>query len=445
MREAEKTKQDLIKEIEILKNENIRLAEEFQQKEKLFQKIIDAIPVVIFWSDKNHKLLGFNKKYIETVKKPRKQLIGKMVYELLPESSNIKEKGLRVINEENIFTSPESRLFKINKIPIKNKGKVSGVIYFSTDISEFKETENELEKYKTYLNEMAENRLNELNRVNNRLEKEVAKRNQVEEDLQNCLDSLKTCGHHLEACENDLGNCESNLSKTSYQLTLHKNELEQITYASSHFLQEPLRLIASYSQLLQKRYKGKLDDQADEFINYVVSNASRISNLINAHISFAKVNLSEKNFESTDLNTVVKNVLLEMGDSINDNRAKIVCEPLPVIMCDKFQFYQLFENIIGNALKFEGNKRIEVRIKAEKRANEWLFSIKDNGMGLKKEYFDRIFIMFNRLHSEEKYPGTGIGLTICKSIVQRHGGKIWVESNSGEGSTFFFTVPDNNL
>jgi K+-sensing histidine kinase KdpD len=428
--EGRKTLKGLVKQIEDLKQENIRLVNEFKQQKKIFQKIIDSIPAVIFWIDNDHKLLGFNREYVRTVKVPRSKLLGKKVYEHFPDAKSIKTEPGKA--EKKIIRTAESKCFNIIKIPFDNN-----TVYVTTDITEAKKAEDELGKYKQYLEEMAQNRLNEIALLNSKLEQETLEFSKAKEELGNCSENLKTC-------EGSLGDCEHHLEKTSHQLTRHKGELEQINYASSHFFQEPLRLIVSYSQLLQKRYKGKLDRQADDFISYLVSNALRINNLINDHINLSKISLAEKNYELTDLNQVVESVIQEMTKTIKIKKAKITFEPLPEVMADRLQMLQLFENIIGNAVKFEGSKSPEVRIKAEKKGNEYVISVRDNGMGLEKEYFDRIFIMFNRLHTDEKYPGTGIGLTICKSIVQGHGGKIWVESSRKEGSTFYFTIPVNS-
>ncbi|AKB47299.1 sensory transduction histidine kinase [Methanosarcina sp. Kolksee] len=225
------------------------------------------------------------------------------------------------------------------------------------------------------------------------------------------------------------------------ELARSNAELEQFAYVSSHDLQEPLRMIASYLQLLQRKYQGKLDEKADKYIYFAVDGASRMQNLINDLLEFSRVTTKTREFEPTDCKSVLDKVLFNLEVSIKENEASISSGSLPVVMADPVQFIQLFQNLISNAIKFRSENAPKIEISAEKKAGQWLFLVKDNGIGINPKYSERIFEVFKRLNKREEYPGTGIGLSICKKIIERHGGQIWVESEPGKGSTFYFTLP----
>ncbi|MGB9939096.1 PAS domain S-box protein [Methanosarcina sp.] len=227
------------------------------------------------------------------------------------------------------------------------------------------------------------------------------------------------------------------------ELARSNAELEQFAYVSSHDLQEPLRMIASYLQLLQRKYQGELDDKADKYINFAVDGASRMQSLINDLLEFSRVTTKAREFEPVECELILDRVLSDLEIPIRENKAIISYDPLPEITADYTQLAQVFQNLISNAIKFRGKEAPEVYISAEKKEDQWLFSVRDNGIGIDPKYSDRIFEVFKRLHKREEYPGTGIGLSICKKIVERHGGNIWVESEPGKGSTFYFTLPIN--
>jgi PAS domain S-box-containing protein len=225
------------------------------------------------------------------------------------------------------------------------------------------------------------------------------------------------------------------------ELARSNEELEQFAYVSSHDLQEPVRMIASYLQLLHRKYQGKLDEKADKYIYFAVDGASRMQNLINDLLEFSRVTTKAREFEPTDCKLLLDQVLFDLDVSIKENEASISYSTLPVVMADSIQLAQVFQNLISNAIKFRSDKAPEIEISAKKKADEWLFSVQDNGIGIDPKFSERIFEVFKRLHKKEEYPGTGIGLSICKKIVERHGGHIWVESEPGKGSTFYFTLP----
>jgi len=226
------------------------------------------------------------------------------------------------------------------------------------------------------------------------------------------------------------------------ELERSNRDLEQFAYVASHDLQEPLRAVSGFAQLLGKRYKGNLDSDADEFITYVVNGASRMQTMIQDLLAFSRVSTRGTDFELADCHSVLGKALVNLRTAIQESSAIITNDDLPTVMGDSSQLVQLFQNLIGNAIKFHSEAPPHVHISAEQRETGWAFSVRDNGTGIDPEYFDRIFVIFQSLHARGEYEGTGIGLALCKRVIERHGGKIWVESQLGKGSTFFFTIPD---
>lgn len=229
--------------------------------------------------------------------------------------------------------------------------------------------------------------------------------------------------------------------RTHEELTRSNRDLEQFAYVASHDLQEPLRMVATYTQLLAERYQGKLDETADKYIHYAVDGALRMQTLVKDLLAFSRVGRVQQAPQDTDCNRVVRSVVANLQAAIQESGARIRYRHLPTVFADQSELVQLFQNLIGNAIKFRRADPPEVRITAERNKNEWLFSVADNGIGIDPQHADDVFVIFKRLHTREEYPGSGIGLSICKKIVEHYQGHIWVESQPGQGSTFRFTWP----
>jgi PAS domain S-box-containing protein len=230
------------------------------------------------------------------------------------------------------------------------------------------------------------------------------------------------------------------LEKRAAELAASNAELERFAYIASHDLQEPLRMVSSFLQLLQKKYQGQLDDKAIQYIHYAVDGSERMKALILDLLEYSRVGTGKESFGSVDMGEVIKEVGEIFREKVIACRGRIDIGVMPVVTGDKIQLVQLIQNLVSNALKYHGEEPPLIRINAEEREQECLFSVQDNGIGIDPMFFEKIFIIFQRLHNKNDYSGTGIGLAICKKIVERHGGRIWVESSPGAGSTFFFTI-----
>lgn len=229
--------------------------------------------------------------------------------------------------------------------------------------------------------------------------------------------------------------------RTQDKLARSNRELEQFAYVASHDLQEPLRMIAAYTQLLAERYRGKLDDDADRYIRYAVDGAVRMQAFIDDLLKFSRVGHQGISLQNADCNEAVATACQNLQAAIQETGTEVVYDRLPVIVADTRLLVQLFQNLIGNAIKFRGKHPPRIRISAEKQVREWALAVADNGIGIASEHLQSIFGIFKRLHTHEEYPGSGIGLSICKKIVEQHGGRIWVESAPGQGATFKFVLP----
>jgi signal transduction histidine kinase len=233
---------------------------------------------------------------------------------------------------------------------------------------------------------------------------------------------------------------EEDLARKVDELARSNADLEQFAYVASHDLQEPLRMVTAYTQLLAERYRGKLDENADKFIGYASEGAQRMQVLIHDLLAFSRVGGKDAR-ESVNCNAVMKDVLQALAAAIEESAAVVRHDELPAVWAARTQVAQVFQNLIGNAIKFRGKEPPLVSVQAEQAGQQWQFSVSDNGIGVAPEYAENVFVVFQRLHGRAEYPGNGIGLAICKKIVEHNGGKIWVEPRAGSGSTFKFTLP----
>jgi PAS domain S-box-containing protein len=359
-------------------------AEELRSLNNFLDSVLENIPNMVFVKDaQDLRFVRFNKAGENLLGYPKKDMIGKNDYDFFPkeQADFFTSKDQAVLNQHDIINIPEEPIDTANGLRWLHTKKIpilspAGRAMYLLGISE---------------------------------------------DI------------------TDIRNAKLQLEQKTRELERSNSELEQFAYVASHDLQEPLRTVSSYVQLLASRYKDKLDKDANEFIDFAVDGSKRMRQLINSLLEYSRVN-RVKPFEWMELKEVISDIEKDMKDQIKESGAEIIYNGLPKIHGDVVLIGQLFQNLIGNAIKFRGTKKPEIKITSKKKNGQYLFSVKDNGIGIQKEYSEKIFIIFQRLNSREKYPGTGIGLSICKKIVERHGGKIWVESEAGKGSSFNFTI-----
>ncbi|MCZ7584801.1 MAG: ATP-binding protein [Deltaproteobacteria bacterium] len=240
----------------------------------------------------------------------------------------------------------------------------------------------------------------------------------------------------------DRKRADAKARKAADALARSNAELEQFAYVASHDLQEPLRMVSSFTELLVRRYEGQLDATAREYVGFILGGTRWMQQLINALLAYSRVDSHGKPFEMTDLGGVVDDAVRNLRSAVDEQHGEITHERLPMVSGDRTQLIQLFQNLVGNALKFRGEAVPRIHVSAQADSGRCTLAVRDNGIGIAPEHTKRIFKIFQRLHGRDAYPGTGVGLAIAKKIVERHGGRIWVESQPGSGSTFYFTLPE---
>ncbi len=344
-----------------------------------------------------------------------------------------------------IFISAKDEVFdKVNAFAVGAVDYISKPFQFEEVLARIeshltlRNLQKQLKEQNTLLQEEISSRLaveKTLYEKNQILHQEISHRRAVEKALQeqNLL---------LQQEISSRQRAESALLKSNQELARSNAELEQFAYVASHDLQAPLATIASYAQLLEKRYKDQLDSQAIKFIGNIVHGCTRMQSLIDDLLEYSRVGRSQKPFRLTDCNHAIKQTVANLQGAIRDTEAVVTYSDLPTVIGDTSQLVQLFQNLIGNAIKYRRDAPPAVHITACKQEENWLFSISDNGIGIAPQHQERIFQIFQRLHTQREYSGTGIGLAICQKIVERHGGCIWVKSEPGQGSTFYFTLAD---
>ena len=387
-----------INERKLAEIESLRKSEQLQSLSNELENIIDSIPGLVFYKDTKNRYIRVNKYICDAHKMSKKQLEGLSLNDLYPrgQAQAYYEDDLQVIRSRqskiNIDEPWGDRWVSTSKIPYLNEtGEVIGVIGVSMDVTERKLAEEELKKHRDHLEELVNERTMELD---------------------NAIIGLKRSNQ----------------------------ELEQFAYVASHDLQEPLRMVSSYTQLLERRYKDQLDQDARDFIFFAVDGANRMQHLINDLLDYSRVTTRGKPFAKLDLSTVLGHAIANLQKKVQETGALIVNDDLPFVYGDEVQLVRVFQNLLDNAMKFRGTDPPRINVSAKTLDEKIQISITDNGIGIDKIYSDRVFTIFQRLHTKVEYPGTGIGLAICKRTIERHGGKIWFESEPGKGTTFYFTL-----
>ena len=387
-----------INERKLAEIESLRKSEQLQLLSNELENIIDSIPGLVFYKDTKNRYIRVNKYICDAHKMSKKQLEGLSLNDLYPrgQAQAYYEDDLQVIRSRqskiNIDEPWGDRWVSTSKIPYLNEtGEVIGVIGVSMDVTERKLAEEELKKHRDHLEELVNERTMELD---------------------NAIIGLKRSNQ----------------------------ELEQFAYVASHDLQEPLRMVSSYTQLLERRYKDQLDQDARDFIFFAVDGANRMQHLINDLLDYSRVTSRGKPFAKLDLSTVLGHAIANLQKKVEETGALIVNDDLPFVYGDEVQLVRVFQNLLDNAMKFRGTDPPRINVSAKTFDDKIQISITDNGIGIDKIYSDRVFTIFQRLHTKIEYPGTGIGLAICKRTIERHGGKIWFESEPGKGTTFYFTL-----
>ena len=342
-----------------------------------------------------------------------------------------------------IFISAKDEVFdKVNAFAVGGVDYISKPFQFEEVLARIeshlslRNLQKQLKEQNVLLQEEITSRLaveKTLHEKNQILQQEISTRRAVEKALQEQNLVLQQEISHRQRAE-------SALLKSNQELARSNAELEQFAYVASHDLQAPLATIASYAQLLEKRYKDQLDSKASKFIDNIVHGCTRMQTLIDDLLEYSRVGRSRKPFQLTDCNQAVEQALANLQGAIRETQAVVTYSELPAVMGDISQLVQLFQNLVGNSIKYRHDAPPVVHITACKQEKDWLFSVSDNGIGIATQHQARIFQIFQRLHTQKEYSGTGIGLAICQKIVERHGGYIWVESKPGQGSNFYFTL-----
>jgi PAS domain S-box-containing protein len=381
-----------------------RTEEALRESDSLYRKQFEEAVDAMFLADpETGILLDCNIAATKLIEREKSEIIGKHQSVLHPgEAIKVefsKSFKIHVIGESSelledkvITKSGQIRdvAIRASKITIKGKTLIQGIF---RDITESKKAEKELVKYREHLEELVENRTKVLKKISNDLKRS-------------------------------------------------NEDLEQFAYAASHDLQEPLRVIAGFINLLEKRYKDKLDTKAQEFIGFTIDGVQRMQQLIKDLLEYSRVGMKDLNLVPADCSLIVDKSIANLRAAVEEAGASVTRDKLPTLVVDASQITRLFQNLIGNSMKFHGEQPVRVHVSADRKGDEWVFSVRDNGIGIDPQHAQEIFEVFRRLHARGEYPGTGIGLSICKRIVESHGGRIWVDSAPGRGSTFYFTIPN---
>jgi len=359
----------------------------------LFPQFFEHANDAIFILSQSGRFVDVNPKFVEIVGIPKEEIIGKTTELFLPGGFVQSQERVKQILREGKLgpyeleaTTPlGKKVISISAFTFYENGAPVGVVGIARDIAAYKQTEKRLQTANSELEQQMAERMAELQRSN--------------------------------------------------------EDLERFASVVSHDLQEPLRTVTNFMQLLTKRYAGQLDAEGNEFVSYALEGTQRMQQLIQDLLTYSRAGAHGQELTETDCEAVLTHTLNILQAAIAESGAKITHDLLPTVWANEIQLGQVFQNLLSNALKFRGAELPRVHISAQPQGTHWLFAVRDNGIGIEPQHADRIFMIFQRLHSRQAYPGTGIGLAVCQKIVQRHEGRIWVKSEPGQGTTFFFTLP----
>jgi PAS domain S-box-containing protein len=391
-------------------------------------------------------VLYCNRRFAELVSVAPEQIVGSWFSQFFPKNdfqkyNDLLQAGLKGKSDGELTyikagtTHPIHLHLSFSPLPPELLGDVC---IMAADITDLKQKEEELRRSHETLEQQVIERTKELTEA----VEELANKQRVALKMMNdAVEARNT----LDILNKELTFQNVEKVKRAKELENANKDLEQFAYVASHDLQEPLRMISSFTQLLERKYKDKLDQDANEYIHFVVDGASRMQKLLINLLDFSRISTRAKTFVHVDTKTIVGQAISILHQSVSANNALLSCDDLPVVKADEAQILRVFQNLIENAIKFKrktpGSEFPKIHIACTKQDNMYRFSVADNGIGIEMQYHDKVFSVFQRLHSARDYAGTGIGLSICKRIVERHGGTIWFESVANEGTTFYFTIP----
>lgn len=408
--------------------ERKKVEESLLESEEKYKHIIEFAPTGIYEIDfKVPKFMSVNDIMCQIMGYTREELMKMSPMDILSDKSKLKfqeriQKGLSGEKlDENVdykvITKNGREIWANLNVKLNYKeGKLDNALVIAHDITERKKVEEDVQKL-----------LKELKKSRDYLEEKVEERTT-----------------ELEESNLNLKENEIKLKNAIAALEYSNQELKSFAYITSHDLQEPLRTIASFTQLLERRYKGQLDADADEFMDYIVDAAKRMKDMIQGLLEYSRVDRSDTDFVDSDMNLKVEKALSNLNYSVEESKAEITYNNLPTVCADPNQMIQIFQNLISNAIKFKKPQfppRVHISSQLDIKNKEWIFSVEDNGIGMDPQYSGKIFEVFRRLHTIDVYEGTGIGLAVVKRIIEHHGGRIWVKSELGKGSVFYFALP----